>query len=227
VTAPAGTSLGAHAGFPLVVAAPSGTGKTTVCRALVASDPQLVFSVSHTTRRQRPGEENGRDYHFVAEAEFRRMIDAGGFLEWAVYNDHLYGTSFAAIDAALAAGLDVVLEIEVQGARQVRQRRADARLVFLLPPSWEALEARLRGRGTDGEEEIARRLRVAEGELAAACDFDYAVVNDEVARCVRELASIVLAERRGDVAALRARFAPGPALSRVAVPRFAGARSNG
>jgi guanylate kinase len=219
--------VSARAGFPLVVAAPSGTGKTTVCRALLARDPQLVFSVSHTTRTKRPGEQDGRDYHFVSEAEFKRMIDAGDFLEWAVYNDHLYGTSFAAIDAGLASGRDVVLEIEVQGARQVRQRRADARLVFLLPPSWQALEARLRGRGTDGEEEISRRLRVAEGELAAACDFDYAVVNDEVESCVRELAGIVDAERRGDVAELRARFAPGPALKRVAVPRFAGARSSG
>ena len=227
MTARANAPRAARAGFPLVVAAPSGTGKTTVCRALVASDPQLVFSVSHTTRAKRPGEENGRDYHFVTEAEFRRMVDAGGFLEWAVYNDRLYGTSFAAIDAALASGRDVVLEIEVQGARQVRQRRADARLVFLLPPSWRALEERLRGRGTDGEEEIARRLRVAEGELAAACDFDYAVVNDEVERCVRELAGIVLAERRGDVAALRARFAPGPALARVSKPPFARAGSSG
>lgn len=218
----AGAPQAAHAGFPLVVAAPSGTGKTTVCRALVARDPQLVFSVSHTTRAKRPGEQDGRDYHFVSEAEFRRMIEAGEFLEYAVYNDRLYGTSFAAIDQGLASGRDVVLEIEVQGARQVRQRRADARFVFLLPPSWQALEERLRGRGTDGQEEIARRLRVAEGELAAACDFDYAVVNDEIERCVRELAGIVAAERRGDVASLRARFAPGPALKRLAPARSSG-----
>ena len=204
-----------QAGFPLVVAAPSGTGKTTVCRALVSRDPRLVFSVSHTTRARRPGEEDGRDYHFVGEAEFRRMIDAGEFLEWAVYNDRLYGTSFAAIDAGLASGRDVVLEIEVQGARQVRKRRGDARLVFLLPPSWPELEVRLRGRGTDGEEEIERRLVVAKGELAAAEEFDYAVVNDDLETCVRELAEIVAAERRGDTAALRARFAPAPALSRV------------
>jgi guanylate kinase len=202
-------------GFPLVVAAPSGTGKTTVCRALVARDPRLVFSVSHTTRARRPGEEDGRDYHFVDETEFRRMIDAGEFLEWAVYNDRLYGTSFAAIDAGLASGRDVVLEIEVQGARQVRKRRGDARLVFLLPPSWPALVTRLRGRGTDGEEEIERRLVVAKGELAAAEEFDYAVVNDELETCVRELGEIVAAERDGDTAALRARFAPGPVLARV------------
>ncbi|HVN39958.1 MAG TPA: guanylate kinase [Myxococcota bacterium] len=204
-----------RAGFPLVVAAPSGTGKTTVCRALVARDPRLVFSVSHTTRARRPGEEDGHDYHFVGEAEFRRMIEAGEFLEWAVYNDRLYGTSFAAIDEGLASGRDVVLEIEVQGARQVRKRRADARLVFLLPPSWTELEVRLRGRGTDGEPEIERRLMVAKGELAAAEEFDYALVNDDLDTCVRELAEIVAAERRGDAAALRARFAPAPALARV------------
>lgn len=214
-------------GFPLVVAAPSGTGKTTLCRELVARDPGLVFSVSHTTRARRPGELDGRDYHFVTPAEFQRMIDAGDFLEWAVYNDNHYGTSYAAIDAHLAAGRDVVLEIEVQGARQVRARRADARLVFLLPPSWQALEARLRGRGTDTPEEIARRLRVAQSELAAAGEFDYGVVNDELERCVREVLSIVAAERRGEAGALRARLAPRAAAARVAGDAFARASGNG
>jgi guanylate kinase len=207
-----------RAGFPLVIAAPSGTGKTTVCRELVQQDPQLVFSVSHTTRAQRPGEHGGRDYHFVSPAEFRRMADAGEFLEWAVYNDHQYGTSFAAIESALAAGHDVVLEIEVQGARQVRARRADARLVFLLPPSWQALEARLRGRGTDTPEQIARRLETAREELRAAGEFDYAVVNDDVERCVQELRRILAAERRGDATVLREALAPGPALARFAGP---------
>jgi guanylate kinase len=215
-----------RAGFPIVVAAPSGTGKTTVCRELVHRDPLLVFSVSHTTRPRRAGEEDGRDYHFVTQQQFRRMRDAGEFLEWAVYNDHLYGTSFAAIDAPLATGRDVVLEIEVQGARQVRKRRPDARLVFLLPPSVAALEARLRGRGTDSAHEIARRLEVARGELAAAEEFDYGVVNDDLERCVREVQEIVAAERRGDCAALRSRLAPGPALSRVAGSAFAGAGGN-
>jgi len=216
-----------RAGFPLVIAAPSGTGKTTLCRVLVERDPGLVFSVSHTTRARRPGERDGHDYHFVTQAEFRRMASAGEFLEWATYNDHLYGTSFAAIDAHLAAGRDVVLEIEVQGARQVRRRRADARLVFLLPPSLTALEARLRGRGTDALEQIERRLRVAREELAAAPDFDYGVVNDELETCVREVQAIVAAERRGDVAALRARLAPGPALARVQGASFARPGGNG
>jgi guanylate kinase len=203
-------------GFPLVVAAPSGTGKTTVCRELVQRDPQLVFSVSHTTRAQRKGEVDGRDYHFVSPAEFRRMVDAGEFLEWAVYNDHHYGTSFAAIESPLAAGHEVVLEIEVQGARQVRKRRADARLVFLLPPSWEALEARLRGRGTDAPEQIARRLTTAHEELRAAEEFDYAVLNDDVGRCVDEILRILAAERRGNASVLREALAPGPALARFA-----------
>jgi guanylate kinase len=205
-------------GFPLVIAAPSGTGKTTVCRQLVQQDPQLVFSVSHTTRAQRPGEHEGRDYHFVSRAEFERMVGAGEFLEWAVYNDHRYGTSFGAIESALAAGHDVVLEIEVQGARQVRARRTDARLVFLLPPSWGALEARLRGRGTDTPEQIARRLTTAHEELRAAREFDYAVLNDDVERCVQELRRILAAERRGDATALREALAPGPALARFAGP---------
>ena len=204
-------------GFPLVIAAPSGTGKTTVCRQLVARDPQLVFSVSHTTRARREGERDGHDYHFVTPAEFQRMALAGEFLEWAVYNDHHYGTSFAAIEGALAGGRDVVLEIEVQGARQVRKRRADARLVFLLPPSLAELEARLRGRGTDADDQIARRLATAHEELRAAEEFDYAVVNDDVERCIRQVQRIVAAERRGEATALRAELAPAAALERLAV----------
>jgi guanylate kinase len=214
-------------GFLWVVAAPSGTGKTTVCRELVRRDPRLAFSVSHTTRARRPNEQDGRDYHFVSEAEFRRMIAAGEFLEWAVYNEHHYGTSFAAIDAPLSAGRDVVLEIEVQGARQVRARRPDARFVFLLPPSWSTLEVRLRGRGTDSPEEIARRLVVARAELESVLEFDYAVVNDDLEACVRELQEVLAAERRGDTAALRARLAPGPARARIAGAPFAAAGGNG
>jgi guanylate kinase len=205
-------------GFPLVIAAPSGTGKTTVCRELVKRDPQLVFSVSHTTRRKRPGESDGEDYHFVGEAEFRRMVAAGEFLEWAVYNENLYGTSLAAIEGPLAQGRDVVLEIEVQGARQVRERRPDARLVFLLPPSWGELEARLRGRGTDSPEQIARRLGTAHEELRAAEQFHYALVNDDVHRCIQQLERVLAAERAGDASLLREQLAPTIALARFARP---------
>jgi guanylate kinase len=200
-------------GFPVVVAAPSGTGKTTVCREVVARDPEIEFSVSHTTRPQRPGETDGSDYHFVDLAGFRRLVAEDAFLEWAVYNHHHYGTSWAAVDEPLRRGHDVLLEIEVQGARQVRERRADARFVFLLPPSLAALRERLERRGTDGPEEIARRLRVARGELEEGLRFDYAVPNDRLADCVDTVLGILAAERRGDTAALRARLAPGPAVA--------------
>lgn len=202
-------------GIPFVVAAPSGTGKTTVCRMLVEGDPRLEFSVSHTTRAPRSGERDGEDYHFVSPERFRALEAEGAFLEWAEYNGNLYGTSQAAVDVPLDRGLDVILEIEIQGARQVRQRRSDARFVFLLPPSMKALEQRLRGRGTDSEEVIERRLRWArEKELGAADAFDYAVVNDELEACVAEVRAIVSAERAGGAAGLRRRFAPEAALER-------------
>ena len=203
-------------GIPFVVAAPSGTGKTTVCRRVVESDPLVEFSVSHTTRAQRPGEEDGVAYHFVTREEFARLVAAGAFLEWAEYNGNHYGTSWASLDAPLARGRDVLLEIEIQGARQVRERRRDARLIFLLPPSLEVLERRLRSRGTDSPEAVAGRLALARRELAAAEDgFDYAVVNDDLERCVAEVVAILAAERAGDAAELRRRCDPGPALARL------------
>lgn len=197
----------------MVVAAPSGTGKTTVCRRVVERDGRIVFSVSHTTRPRRPGERDGVDYHFVDADEFQRLIDAGAFLEWAAYNQHRYGTSFSSIDAPLRSGRDVLLEIEVQGARQVRERRKDARLVFLLPPSIAALRERLAGRGTDDAEEVERRLRAAKGEIAAVRDFDYAVTNDDLDTCVADVLAVLDAERRGDTRAIRERFDPERAAS--------------
>lgn len=202
-------------GIPFVVAAPSGTGKTTVCRRLVAEDPELEFSVSHTTRPPRPGERPGRDYHFVTREEFAELVRQKAFLEHAEYNGQLYGTSQAAVDAPLGRGHDVILEIEIQGATQVRERRADARFVFLVPPSMAALERRLRGRGTDSDETIARRLAAARNEIAAAGDFDYVVVNDELERCLADVRAVVAGERSGDVAALRRRFDPAAALERL------------
>lgn len=202
-------------GFPVVVAAPSGTGKTTVCRQVVSRDPKIEFSVSHTTRTRREGERDGVDYHFVDQAEFMREAESDGFLEWAVYNDRRYGTSWRAIEAPLAEGRDVLLEIEVQGARQVRERRPDARFLFLLPPSFEMLRARLTGRGTDTPEQVERRLELARRELEAVGDFDYAVVNDDLEACVRDVLAILEAERRGEVDALRARFDPDRAAERL------------
>lgn len=202
-------------GFPVVVAAPSGTGKTTVCRELVSRDAGLCFSVSHTTRRHRDGEVDGRDYHFVSQRDFQHLVDAEAFLEWAVYNGNRYGTSCQALETRLGEGLDVLLEIEVQGARQVRERRQDARLIFLLPPSSAALRARLTARGTDSAAEIDRRLEVARGELATAPDFDYAVVNDDLQDCVSTLREILAAERSQQVRALRAACDPVEALARL------------
>ncbi len=198
----------ARTGRVVVVAAPSGTGKTTVCREVVQRDGRIVFSVSHTTRPQRPAERDGVDYHFVDEDEFRRLVDTGAFLEWAVYNGNHYGTSFSSIDAPLRDGLDVLLEIEVQGARQVRERRPDARFIFLLPPSFETLRERLTGRGTDAPAEVERRLRVAATELSAAPDFDYAVTNADLEVCVADVLAILVAERGGETGALRERFDP-------------------
>jgi guanylate kinase len=202
-------------GIPFVVAAPSGTGKTTVCRILVDGDPRLEFSVSHTTRERRASECDGHDYHFVSHERFRELADGGAFLEWAEYNGNLYGTSQMAIDAPLGRGHDVILEIEIQGAAQVRERRRDARFVFLLPPSMEALRERLQGRGTDAIEVIEKRLRWArEKEFGAARNFDYAVVNADLESCLVDVRAIVAAERAGEVDALRRRFEPEQALER-------------
>jgi guanylate kinase len=180
-----------------VVAAPSGTGKTTVCRRVVEADEDVVFSVSHTTRAPREGEVHGEDYHFVTHDAFEQMKDEGAFLEWAVYNGNHYGTSWESIDLPLAAGRDLLLEIEIQGARQVRERRDDARFIFLLPPSMEVLEERLKGRGTDSPEAIQRRLELAQKELAAVHDFDYSVTNGDLDECVASVMEIIRAERAG------------------------------
>lgn len=208
----AGPDAGSKAGTParrghvFVIAAPSGTGKTTLCRRILERDPELRLSTSHTTRGPRTGEQDGVHYHFVTPAEFRALVDAGAFLEHAEYGGHVYGTSWAAIEAPLTAGHDVVLEIEVQGAAQVKQRMPDACLIFLLPPSLAVLEQRLRGRGTDDEEVIQRRMALSDRELAAAGIFDFAVVNDELERAVDELLLVIRAVREGREAEVRPRF---------------------
>lgn len=190
-------------GIPFVLAAPSGTGKTTVCQAALARDPGLDFSISHTTRSPRKGEEDGRDYHFVSPAEFRRLVEEGAFVEHAEYNAENYGTSHEALRVPLfERGHDVLLEIEVQGAAQVRERRPDARFIFLLPPSMTELERRLRSRGTDGADAIDRRLAMADRELEAIRFFDYAVVNDVLDDAIAAVLEIIEAERGADPAAL-------------------------
>ena len=184
-------------GMVVVVAAPSGTGKTTVCRRVVEQDERIEFSISHTTRPRRPGERDGRDYHFVDRPGFERLVGEGAFLESAEYNGNRYGTSWKAIEEPLEAGRDVLLEIEVQGARQVRERVGDARFVFLLPPSFEVLRQRLQGRGTDAPDVIEARISLARRELEEGPRFDYALVNDELDDCVASLHRVLAVERGG------------------------------
>jgi guanylate kinase len=198
-----------------VVAAPSGTGKTTVCRRVVANDPLVEFSVSHTTRERRDDEAEGVDYHFVTHERFQEMVREDAFLEWAEYDGNHYGTSRSSIEQTLARGRDILLEIEVQGAAQVRERRDDARFIFLLPPSMEALRERLCARSTDTPERIERRLALAEREMEAISCFDYAVVNDDLARCAAEVSEILRGERGGGAAYLRRRLDPEAALARL------------
>ena len=182
-------------GLLLVVSAPSGTGKTTVVERLVEVCPRLVRSRSYTSRAPRSGEVDGVDYNFVDRRAFESMIDEGGFLEWADVFGNLYGTGRAETEALLASGLDVVLVIDVQGARQVRTRAREAVGIFLLPPSFQVLESRLRGRCQDAEQQISRRLETARAEVSAVDEYDYVVMNDELERCVGELCAIVTAER--------------------------------
>lgn len=204
-------------GIPFVVAAPSGTGKTTVCRSLVAEDDQLEFSISHTTRPARAGETDGVDYYFVSREDFEVLRAEGAFLESAEYNGNLYGTSWDTLRKLREGGHDVLLEIEVQGARQVRTGEPEARFIFLLPPSMQELEMRLRGRGTDSAEMVRKRLRWAEAEELPAIDlFDYAVTNDDLETCIEDVRAILEGERAGETGALRRRFDPGAARDRLA-----------
>ena len=195
-------------GHVFVIAAPSGTGKTTVCRHILERDPHLRLSISHTTRKPRSGEKDGVHYHFVSGEEFRELREADGFLEHAEYGGNAYGSSWKAIEEPLELGHDVVLEIEVQGAAQVRDRRPSACLIFLLPPSLEVLEDRLRGRGTDEEAVIQRRMALVDRELAAAKIFDFAVINDDLEQAVTDVLDLIAAVREGrseEIAALYGR----------------------
>ncbi|HEV2426072.1 MAG TPA: guanylate kinase [Terriglobia bacterium] len=178
-----------------MISAPSGAGKTTLVNGLLRSLPGLRFSVSHTTRRPRPGEQEGREYFFVARRRFDRMVRRGEFVEWAEVYGHLYGTSWKALRQAQAAGFDVLLDIDVQGHRQVRRRLAEAVSVFVLPPSLQELERRLRRRHLDQPAEIERRLADARHEVRHWPEYDFLVVNDALTPAVRALRSIVMAAR--------------------------------
>jgi guanylate kinase len=179
----------------LVLSAPSGAGKTTLARRLVASPDPFVFSVSATTRAPREGEVNGVDYHFLTEAAFREQVSAGAMAEWAQVHGDLYGTPMQNLRDAERAGESVVLDIDVQGARQIRERVPEAVLIFILPPSGRVLVERLRGRGTESEERIRRRMDTARGELEAVEEFDYVVVNDDLDRALDEIRTIAAGER--------------------------------
>ena len=193
-------------GMTFVISAPSGTGKTTVCQNLIAQDDKLRFSVSHTTRKPRLGEMDRVNYHFVDEVEFNRLVAEEAFLESARYAGNLSGTSFAAIRGTLEAGRDIMLEIEVQGAQLIRNRKFEAVFIFLLPPSMEILEQRLRDRGTDTEELIKQRLSEGNAEITMAKIFDYAVINDKLLNTVEQVQEIICAERTGEIKDVRARF---------------------
>jgi guanylate kinase len=182
-------------GLLFIVAAPSGAGKSSLVNAVLAEDGNLVLSVSHTTRAPRPGEADGREYHFVDRPTFLRMIEAAQFLESAEVHGNLYGTSQAAVQGVRESGRDVVLEIDWQGAQQVRRIFPDAIGIFILPPSMAELERRLRGRGQDGEETIARRLAAAADEVSHVAEFDYVIINNYFEEAKQDLAAVVRACR--------------------------------
>ena len=182
-------------GIVFVISAPSGAGKHAILHPILERDTSIEYSVSATTRAPRTGECDGQDYHFLDEAEFKQRVEAGGFAEWATVHGHLYGTLHDALDRAIGSGKDVVLEIDVQGMRNVRRSRPDAVTVFILPPSLAVLEQRLRDRGTNDEADIALRIANARGEMAAANEYDYAVVNDRLEDAIADMTAIIRAER--------------------------------
>jgi guanylate kinase len=182
-------------GLLYIVSAPSGAGKTSLVSHLLDADPMVKKSVSYTTRAPRPGEEDGQHYHFIAPAEFERMRAGGELLESALVHGNHYGTSRVAVERETGAGHDVLLEIDWQGAAQIRTLKPDAVSVFILPPSIPALEERLKGRGQDSAEVIARRVAGARGEIAHVGEFDYVIINDDFDRAAQDLLSIIRAER--------------------------------
>ncbi len=182
-------------GLLFIVSAPSGGGKTSLVKALLEAEPGVRLSVSHTTRPARPGEVNGRDYHFITLPGFERMLEAGEFLESAVIYGNRYGTSHKWIEGEQAAGRDVLLEIDWQGAQQVRRLMRSVTSIFILPPSLDVLEARLKGRAQDSAEAVARRLAAARDEISHVSEYDYVMINEDFNRAALDLRSIVRAER--------------------------------
>ncbi len=174
-----------------VVSAPSGAGKTSLVNELVTRHEDLAISVSHTTRPPRPGEQEGIDYHFISEAQFREMVRRDAFLEYAEVFGNLYGTSREWVESQLAQGIDLILEIDWQGARQIRQKLSECTTIFILPPSLDELEKRLRGRGGDDESVIRRRMEAAVLEMEHYREYDYLVINDDFHRALGDLEAVI------------------------------------
>lgn len=183
-------------GTLFIVAAPSGAGKSSIVNAVLKDTPGIALSISYTSRAPRPGERHAQHYHFIGVDEFKRMIAAGDFFEHALVHGDYKGTARQSVEPQLAAGLDVLLEIDWQGAEQVRRQMPDALSVFILPPSRHALETRMRSRGQDSEETIALRLSAAREEMSHYAEFDFLIVNDDFESAVREMQSIFIASRQ-------------------------------
>jgi guanylate kinase len=194
-----------YPGNLFVVAAPSGAGKSSLVKSLLELDSHLVVSVSHTTRKPRGQEQDGREYHFIDEKSFRKMVAEGEFFEWAEVHGNLYGTSRGEVQKRIASGQDVVLEIDWQGAVQIKKIFPNAVLIFILPPSWEELRSRLQRRGEDSPEVIELRLKNAALEMAQAREFDFVIINELFERAVFDLKTIVHAQRLKFSAQRRAR----------------------
>ena len=182
-------------GILFIISAPSGTGKTTLCKQLTANLPDLWHSVSYTTRKPRPGEEHGREYYFIDEQPFQEMVDRNEFVEWARVYGNLYGTPWKSLTEKIDQGIDVLLEIDVQGAMQVKKRFEDSVSIFILPPSIAVLRSRLQTRASDSPEEIQRRLQKVKEEVWSYREYAYIVRNDDLTRSLRDLESIFWSER--------------------------------
>jgi len=182
-------------GLLFVVSAPSGAGKTSLCRAITGSLEDLTHSISYATRKPRPGEIDGRDYYFVSQGRFRDRIQAGDFAEWAEVHSNLYGTSRRVLDDLISKGLDVILDIDTQGAKQIKAKYDTAVFIFIMPPSLDILEERLRNRKSDHEDEIRKRMRRSREEIKDYAMYDYIIVNRDFDRALTELRSIVISER--------------------------------
>ncbi|NLA76083.1 MAG: guanylate kinase [Deltaproteobacteria bacterium] len=182
-------------GRVFVISGPSGAGKSTLIKGVRERITDIGYSVSHTTRRPRDGEIEGRDYFFIDKEEFREMINSNAFVEWARVYDDFYGTSYGALTDKLNAGQDVILDIDIQGAKNIKEKITDCMLIFILPPSREVLEQRLRERATDSTDALVKRIALAAKELKNCCWYDYLIINDDLEKATKALEAVILADR--------------------------------